>query len=68
MPKKNAVDDQLIEAARKAGGHATADDAIRHALEEYIARRRRLRIVELFGRVDYSENYDYKTERRKDAS
>jgi hypothetical protein len=62
------LDESLVEAARNAGSHATGTEAVRCALEEYIARRRRRRIIELFGTVEYEESYDHKEERRRDAS
>jgi hypothetical protein len=35
------------------------------ALAEYVKRRKQLRIVEVFGTVDFDPNYDYKAERRR---
>jgi hypothetical protein len=46
----------------------TDEEAVRCALEEYVARRRRQRVIELFGKVSYENDYDYKAERRRDAS
>ena len=34
------------------------------ALDEYIGRREQLKILELFGKIEYDENYDYKRERK----
>ena len=41
------IDEKLVEAARQAGHHATPEEAVRHALEEYVHRHKRQRIVEL---------------------
>ncbi len=60
-----AVDKGLIEAARRAGGHRTNKEAVTAALDEYIQRRKQLRILESFGTVDFDPAYDYKAERRK---
>jgi len=68
MSAKLPIDDRLVEEARQAGRHATGEEAVRCALEEYVARRRRRQIVELFGKVNYEDDYDYKAERRRDAS
>jgi hypothetical protein len=68
MSAKLPIDQRLVEEARQAGRHTTGEEAIRCALEEYVARRRRQRIVELFGKIAYDSGYDYKTERRRDAS
>jgi len=35
------------------------------ALEDYIRRRKRLRLLEDFGTVDFDPEYDYKAERRR---
>lgn len=68
MASKLSIDHRLVEEARQAGRHATGEEVVRCALEEYIARRRRQRIIELFGKVNYVDDYDYKAGRRKDAS
>ncbi|MGA9379348.1 MAG: hypothetical protein WBV73_11315 [Phormidium sp.] len=35
------------------------------ALREYIQRRKRLKVLDLFGTIDYEEGYDYKQERQQ---
>ncbi len=65
MPTNLALNDDLIEEARKLGGHKTKKEAVTKALEEYVGRRNRLRILELFGTIDFDPNYDYKKERMK---
>lgn len=65
MPTNLALDDRLIEAAKRAGRHRTKKDAVTAALREYIAHQQRLRLIEMFGRVDFDPAYDYKAERRK---
>ncbi len=65
MATNLALDDTLIEAARRAGGHRTKKEAVTAALNEYIQRRKQLGILELFGTVDFDPAYDYKAERRK---
>lgn len=60
------IDEELIEKARQAGGHGTREEAMRRALEEYINHRRRERILELAGTIEYDDAYDYKAARRKD--
>lgn len=59
------VDETLVEEARQAGYHATPEEAVRQALEEYVRRHKRLRIVELFGTVEYAEDYDHRAARMK---
>ena len=64
MPSNLAIDDDLLEAARKIGGHRTKKDTVTEALREYIQRREQLQLVELFGTIDYGD-YDYKAQREK---
>ena len=65
MPTNLAIDDDLIDEARRIGQHKTKKAAVTAALREYIQRRTQLRILELFGTVDYDAQYDYMAERRK---
>lgn len=60
------VDEELIEKARQAGRHGTCAEAMHRALEEYINHRRRERIIELAGTVEYDDDYDYKAARQTD--
>jgi len=64
MATNLALDDKLIEAARHAGKHKTKKEAVTAALDEYIQRRRQLRILEAFGRFEFDNSYDYKKGRR----
>jgi len=64
MATNLALDDNLIEEARRAGGHKTKKEAVTAALAEYVKRRRQLRVLKLFGSFDFDPKYDYKAERR----
>jgi Arc/MetJ family transcription regulator len=68
MATNLAIDDKLIEEARKTGGHKTKKEAVTTALEEYIRHKRQLRILDDFGTVDFDPAYDYKAARRKKRS
>ena len=68
MATNLALDDKLIEEARRMGGHKTKKDAVNSALDEYVKRRKRLKILELFGTIDFDPSYDYKAERRRKRS
>ena len=63
MATNLAIDDSLIVEAQKLGGHTTKKATVSQALMEYIQRRRQLEILELFGTVQYDDNYDYKKQR-----
>jgi len=65
MATNLALDDGLIEAARRAGGHKTKKDAVTAALAEYVRHRQQLRILKAFGSFDFDPRYDYKAERRR---
>lgn len=65
MPTNLAIDDRLIEAARRTGRHKTKKGAVSAALREYIQHRKRLRLLSLFGTIDYDPHYNYKAERRR---
>lgn len=63
--RKNASIDDLVAEAKKLGRHRTKKDAVRAALDEYVRKRSRMRVIELFGKIDYDEKYDYKQERNR---
>ena len=67
MPTNLAIDDRLIEEARKVGHHGTKKEAVTAALDEYIRRRKQLQILDLFDTIDYQQGYDYKANRRRDG-
>ncbi len=68
MATNLALDDRLIEEARRTGRHKTKKEAVTAALQEYVRRRRQLRLLKLFGTIDYDPAYDYKTARRRRRS
>ena len=47
------------------GGHKTKKEAVTAALAEYVRARRRGRILQWVGRVEYFDDYDYKATRRR---
>jgi hypothetical protein len=65
MPTNLALDDRLIDEARKVGRHRTKKEAVTAALEEYIAHRKRLGVLNLFGTIDFDPAWDYKAERNR---
>ena len=65
MATNLAIDDRLIEEARKSGKHKTKKEAVTTALQEYIQRHRQQRILADFGTIDFDPEYDYKAERRR---
>lgn len=63
MPTNLAIDDSLIAEAQKVGHHRTKKEAVTAALDEYIRKRKKLDVLEMFGKIDYDKDYDYKLER-----
>jgi len=64
VPTNLAIDDELLEQARSAGGFRTKRETVNEALREFIARRQRVGLAKLAGTVEYDARYDYKKERR----
>ncbi len=65
MPTNLAIDDGLLEEARRIGGQRTKKATVTEALEEYIQRRKQAQILDLFGTVQFDPKYDYKKQRRR---
>ena len=59
------IDDRLINKAVKIGKHKTKKEAVTQALTEYIQQREQLKILNIFGKIDYDDDYDYKEQRGK---
>lgn len=63
MATNLALDPELIERAVKVSGEKTKKAAVTRALEEFIARRAQRRLVELMGKLEWDDAFDYKAER-----
>ncbi len=63
MATNLSLDPRLIERAVEVSGERTKKAAVTRALEEFIARRRQKRLVELMGKLEWDKSFDYKTER-----
>jgi Arc/MetJ family transcription regulator len=61
-----AIDDRLIDEAKRVGNHKTKKEAVTAALDEYIRWRKQLEILDHFGTIDFDPEYDYKRIRRLD--
>ena len=64
MATNLALDDHLVDEAKRLGRHRSKRAAVNEALAEYVARRKRRRVVSLFGKVEWDRGYDYKSERK----
>jgi Arc/MetJ family transcription regulator len=65
MATNLAIDDRLIEEARRIGKKPTKKAAVTDALQEYIQRRKQIQMLDLFGSVDMDSGYDYKKQRKR---
>jgi Arc/MetJ family transcription regulator len=65
MATNLSIDPELIEQAVKVGGERTKKAAVTRALEEYIARRKQKHLLELMGKLEWDESFDYKVERSR---
>ena len=59
------IDEKLLKEALDLSDYSTVNLLIEAALHEYIQRRQQLKVLELFGTIDYEENYNYKQQRQK---
>ncbi len=59
------LDDELVNEAVALGRHASKRDAVNEALREYVAYRRRLEALEVFGTVEFDTSFDYKRARAR---
>jgi Arc/MetJ family transcription regulator len=53
MPTNLTIDGELLEEALRLGGRRTKKATVYEALKEYIQRRKQLKILDLFGQIDY---------------
>ena len=67
MATNLAIDPELLEEAHRVGKKKTKKATVTEALEEYVRRRKQKGILELFGAIEYDDNYDYKEQRKRDT-
>jgi hypothetical protein len=65
MATNLALDPELVERALEVSGERTKKAAVTKALHEFIARRRQKRLLELMGKLECDESFDYKRERSR---
>jgi metal-responsive CopG/Arc/MetJ family transcriptional regulator len=58
------IDEKLITEALALGNYQSCSAVIEAALHEYIQRRKQLKVMELFGTIDY-DDYNYQQQRQK---
>jgi Arc/MetJ family transcription regulator len=65
MATNLSIDPELIEQALAVSGERTKKAAVTKALREFVARRRQKRLLQLMGKLEWDETYDYKAERTR---
>lgn len=63
MATNLSIDPALLNEALAVAGEKTKKVTVTKALQEFIARRRQGELVELFGKLDWDDDFDYKRER-----
>lgn len=59
------IDDELMREALELGDCRTKRAVVEAALREYVQRRKQVKILELFGTIEYDDDYDYKQQRQR---
>lgn len=60
-----SLDPDLLDRALEVSGDRTKKAAVTRALEEFIARRKQKRLIELMGKLDWDRSYDFKVHRSR---
>jgi len=65
MATNLSIDPELIDQAVQVSGERTKKAAVTKALQEFIARRKQKRILELMNKLEWDTAFDYKAERER---
>ncbi len=65
MATNLAINESLLDKALELGGFRSKKETVNAALEEFIRRRKADDIINLFGKVEYESDYDYKKMRSR---
>ncbi len=65
VPTNLAIDDQLLDKARRVGGFRTKKETVTVALQELIARHEQRKVLAAMGTFDFRQGWDYKKDRRE---
>ena len=60
-----AIDPLLLDRAIEVSGERTKTATVTKALQEFIARREQRRVVELMGKLDWDDSFNYKAGRSR---
>ena len=65
MATNLSLDPALIDEVLALSGEKTKRAAVTRALEEFVARRRQKRLLDLMGKLEWEPGFDYKRERSR---
>lgn len=65
MATNLAIDPVLLDRAVEVSGERTKKAVVTKALQEFIARREQKRIIELMGKLEWDNSFNYKAERSR---
>jgi Arc/MetJ family transcription regulator len=65
MASNIEFDPYLLSEVVRVGGFRYKKDAVNAALKEYLQRHQQIKILDLFGSIEYDEQYNYKKERKR---
>ncbi len=65
MATNLAIDDNLLILAQGIAGLKTKKDTVNLALKEFVQRRKQEEIIDIFGKIEYEEEYNYKEMRTR---
>uniref|UniRef100_A0A7C3I335 Type II toxin-antitoxin system VapB family antitoxin n=1 Tax=Gracilinema caldarium TaxID=215591 RepID=A0A7C3I335_9SPIR len=65
MATNLSINETLLNKALELGGFRSKKDTVNAALEEFIRRRKSEEIINLFGKIEYEDDYDYKKMRSR---
>ena len=54
------LDDSLVKEALKLSRVKTKKEVVNQALKEFVENRKRLNLMDLFGKIEFTKNYNYK--------
>lgn len=58
------LNEKLVSKAMRLAYLKTKKEAVNLALEGFVNRREQLKVMELFGTVEYEADYDYKAQKK----
>ena len=65
MATNLGIDDKILVMAQSIAGIKTKKDTVNLALKEFVQRRKQKEIINIFGEIEYEDDYDYKKMRNK---